>query len=355
METTGIHHATIISSDAQRTVDFYTRTLGMRLVKQTVNFNQPDTHHLYFGDSEATPGTLLSCFVWPDSRRGNEGIGGTHHVALTTRDRDTQLRWKRWLTDNGVRVWGPYDRVYFTSIYFNDPDGLILEIATRGPGFTLDESPDALGSELKYPPYEAMAGGRDEEAIELETWADPVPAIDPEMALQQIHHVTAIGTSAEKTERFFRDVVGLRTVKRTVNFDNPSAPHLYFGRESGEPGTIVTYFAYQHGEFRPFRMGTGVTHHLALRVDDQEELVRWKKHLEQHGVESSEIRDRKYYKGIYLHDPDGQILELATEGPGFLVDEDQEALGTALQLPDYLEDRRDEIESALGSLSIPGD
>jgi glyoxalase family protein len=352
MDISGIHHATMISSNAQRTVDFYTRLLGMRLVKQTVNFDQPNTHHLYFGDERATPGSLLTFFVWSDSRRGNEGIGGTHHIALNTENEETQLRWKRWLTDNGIRVWGPYNRVYFTSIYFNDPDGLVLEIATRGPGFTVDEPADELGSKVKYPPFETMAGGRDEEAIELMTWPESIQSIDAGMTLSPIHHITAIGTSEERTMRFYNEIVGLRTLKRTVNFDNPKSPHLYVGSGEGDPGTIITYFAYAHGEFRPFRMGTGVTHHFALSVRDEEALHQWKRHLAEHEIDSSDIRDRKYFKSIYLHDPDGQIIELATTGPGFLIDEDESGLGTRLQLPESLETRRSEIESSLSPLTI---
>lgn len=352
MQIDRIHHATAISSDAQRTVDFYTSVLGMKLVKQTVNFNQPDSRHLYFADNAAAPKTLLSFFVWPDARRGNEGIGGTHHIALTTRDTETQLRWKRWLTDNGVRVWGPYNRVYFTSIYFNDPDGLILEIATGGPGFTVDEPLDQLGEELKRPPYYTLRGMRDEEAIELETWSEPVQGIDAEMKLSPIHHISAIGTKEERTSRFYTDVVGLRTVKQTVNFDNPDSPHIYFGNADGQPGSIITYFIFEYRQMRPFRMGTGVTHHIALSVPDENSLEEWRTYLASHDIESSEIRDRKYFKSVYFHDPDGQILELATDGPGFLVDESVETLGSALQLPEHLEPRRDEIASSLPLLQV---
>jgi glyoxalase family protein len=350
MKLPRIHHATMICGDAQRTFDFYTRILGYRLIKQTVNLTQPDTRHLYFGDEIGTPGNLLTFFVWPGSRPGNEGIGGTHHIALTTKNEETQLRWKRWLTDRDVRVWGPYDRVYFSSIYFNDPDGLILEIATEGPGFTVDEPADQLGSEVKYPPYHTLRGGRDEETIELMNWREPVPFIDQEMELRQIHHVSAIGTKEDRILDLFTNVLGLHTVKRTVNFDNPDSPHIYVGNQAGEPGSIITYFVYDHGGFRPFRMGVGVSHHFALEVPDEAALKQWKQRLTEHEIESSDIRDRKYFKGIYFHDPNGQIIELVTSGPGFTVDESSEELGARLQLPEELEDRRDEIESSLPPL-----
>jgi glyoxalase family protein len=352
MKISGIHHATMISSDAQRTVDFYTNILGMQLIKQTVNFDQPDTRHLYFGDDQVTSGSVLTFFVWPGTRRGNEGIGGTHHIALSTENEETQLRWKRWLMDHGVRVWGPYNRVYFSSIYFNDPDGLILEIATRGPGFTVDEPADQLGTNVKFPPFETMAGGRDEEKIELTTWSEPIPAIDSEMRLSPIHHISAVGKRDEQIRAFFNEVLGIPTVKRTVNFDNPQSPHIYMSTGDGQPGSIITYFVFEFGKMRPFRMGTGVTHHFALTVANEGELHRWKEHLSEHEVDSSEIRDRKYFKSIYLHDPDGQIIELATSGPGFLVDEEKSELGQRLQLPEHLEPKRDEIESTLEPIEL---
>lgn len=354
MNITRIHHATMVSSDAQRTVDFYTRLLGMRLIKQTVYDNQPEVHqHIYFGNQSAEPGSILSFFVWPDTRRGNEGIGGTHHIALNTKDRESLLRWKRWLTDHDVRVWGPYDRVYFNSIYFNDPDGLILEIATEGPGFTVDEPAESLGQEIKYPPYRALRGMRDEEAIELETWPEPVPSIDKEMALNSLHHISAIGTNGDRILRFYNEILTLPTVKQTVNFDNPDSPHLYVGVDGGVPGSIITYFVYDQGGFRPFRMGTGVTHHFAFEVPDVDALHQWKEQLSRYEIESSDIRDRTYFQAVYFHDPNGHILQLATPGPGFTVDETLEELGSRLQLPAHLESKRDEFEANLPALD-PG-
>ena len=205
----GIHHLTAVSGDAQRTVDFYTRSLGLRLIKQTVNVDDPSSYQLYFADEENGPG-VLSFFERKGASRGRFGIGGTHHLAFETRDRDTLRQWKRWLTDGGIPVTGPYNRVYFESIYFTDPDGLILEIATRGPGWTLDEAPHALGSEVKLPPPETTANHRDEAAIAAETWPDPVPAPAPEMRLRRMHHITAIGSDASQTERFFVGILGMR-------------------------------------------------------------------------------------------------------------------------------------------------
>ncbi len=348
----GIHHLTAVSSDAQRTVDFYTRMLGLRLIKQTVNIDDPSSYHFYFADEEHGPGTL-TFFEWKGAPRGRHGIGGTHHLAFETRDSDTLRQWKRWLSDHGLPVTGPYNRVYFESIYFTDPDGLIVEIATRGPGWTLDEAPDALGSAVMLPPPETTVGGRDEAAIAADTWPDPIPTPTPQMRLKRMHHITAIGSDAGKTEHFFTDLLGMRLVKRTVNFDNPISPHLYFGVGEGAPGTIVTYFAYPHGAMRPVRPGSGMTHHFALSVADDDALQEWRDNLSALGVEATGIRNRVYFRSIYFHDPDGHLLEIATDTPGFTADESHEDLGRTLQLPIWLEARRSEIEHNLTPLAVP--
>ncbi|MEM8535873.1 MAG: VOC family protein, partial [Chloroflexota bacterium] len=136
MTIQGLHHITLVSANAQRTVDFYTKLLGQRLVKQTVNFDDPGSYHLYFGDELGRPGSAITFFEWPSAPKGHPGIGGTHHFALHVADYDGLLKWKRRLIDHGVAVDGPLDRHYFRSIYFRDPDGVIVEIATRGPGWT---------------------------------------------------------------------------------------------------------------------------------------------------------------------------------------------------------------------------
>ncbi|MCC6189932.1 MAG: VOC family protein [Anaerolineales bacterium] len=145
MTILGLRHIALVCGDAQRTVDFYARVLGLRLVKQTVNFDEPGSYHLYFGGELGRPGTAVTFFEWPGAPRGYPGLGGTHHFAPRVADETAQLKWKRRLTDHGLKVDGPLDRHYFKSIYFNDPDGGIIEIATDGPGWTRGEAPDALG------------------------------------------------------------------------------------------------------------------------------------------------------------------------------------------------------------------
>jgi glyoxalase family protein len=348
----GIHHITIVASDAARTVDFYTRVLGLRLVKQTVNFDDPTSYHLYFGDDLGRPGTAVTFFEWRGAPQGSPGIGGTHHYAFSVPDRDGLLRWKRRLTDHGQRVNGPLDRHYFTSIYFNDPDGTIIEIATRGPGWTIDESPDALGSEYRDPPHEMTVANRDAARIAADTWPEPVDSIDPGMALAHgIHHITAIGADIARTDAFFGDLLGMRRVKMTKNFDDPTSAHWYWGVGDGAPGTVITYFERKRERERPVKMGAGQTHHYALSVPSDEAQAAWRERLVAAGLRVSPILDRVYFKSIYTQDPDGHIVELATAGPGFAADEAPADLGTTLKLPPWLEDQRDRIAAGLKPLT----
>jgi glyoxalase family protein len=354
MKVLGLHHITIVSANAQRTVDFYTDILGLRLVKQTVNFDDPTSYHLYFGDETGRPGTAITFFEWPGARRGFPGIGGTHHVALQVPDYDSLLKWKRRLSDRGLKVTGPLNRHYFKSIYFNDPDGTILEIATYGPGWTIDEPADQLGTQYREPPAEMIVSNRDEARIQAETWAEPVPAITADMALSNgMHHISSISSNIEQTHAFFGELLGLRLVKRTSNFDDPHSAHWYWGVDDGKPGTLITHFERDPRKERPRQMGAGQTHHYAFAVASEEEQAEWRIRLSKAGYRVSPIMDRVYFKSIYTNDPDGHIVELATLGPGFPLDEPVSALGQSLKLPPWLEKDRNTIIDGLKPLHVP--
>lgn len=354
MTIQGLHHITIVSANAQRTVDFYTGVLGLRLVKQTVNFDDPGSYHLYFGDRTGRPGTAITFFEWRGATRGRPGIGGTHHFALEVADEDALLRWKRRLTDHGIAVDGPLDRHYFKSIYFNDPDGTIIEIATLGPGWTIDEVADKLGSEFRAPPEEMIVSNRDAERIQAITWPEPVPAITADMALKQgMHHITAIGSDIERTHAFFGDLLGMRRVKMTSNFDDPTSAHWYWGVDDGRPGTLITYFERDPARSQRMQMGAGQTHHYALAVPDEQTQLEWREKLVQAGLRVSPVMDRVYFKSIYTNDPDGHIVEIATAGPGFALDEPVAELGQKIMLPPWLESRRAEIMPFLKPLTVP--
>jgi glyoxalase family protein len=350
----GLHHITIGALDAQRTIDFYTTVLGLRFVKKTVNFDDPTTYHLYFGDAKGTPGTAITFFEWPGVPNGRPGIGGTHHVALKVGSADAQLKWKRRLVDLGLRVTGPFDRVYFSSIYFRDPDGLIVEIATLGPGWTVDESADQLGTTVIAPPQHLVKGHRDEDAIRARTWPEPVPTITPDMALTAgMHHITAIGSDMEATDAFYSGLLGLRRVKKTANFDDPGSAHWYWGDATGRPGSLITYFERDATKEGHARIGTGQTHHFAFAVRDEETQLEWRETLARAGLRVTPVMDRVYFKSIYTNDPDGHIVELATIGPGFASDEPVETLGQALKLPPWLERDRRALEARLRPVTTP--
>ncbi len=349
----GLHHLTVVSTDPGRAVAWYTGILGLRLVVRSVDIDDWRSHGLFFSTgASGAPGSLLTLVDWPDMKRGTPGIGGTHHVAFATADRETLLRWKRWLTDHGQSVDGPYDRTYFTSIYTKDPDGLIVEIATEGPGWTVDEAPEALGTVVKPPPFETTAAGRDEPAIAAETWPAPVTSIDDAMRLRHLHHITAIGTHQPEMERLWVETLGLRLVKRTINFDDPTSPHLYWGVGDAAPGTVVTFFVQDPNTRRPARSGTGVTHHWALEVPDGA-LEYWVERLTNYGNQVTPIQDRGPFQRVAFRNRDGMIVELATTGPGLPPSTGADAADLPLWLPTQLEAHRERIEANLSPLVIP--
>lgn len=353
MTILGLHHITLVSTDAQRTADFYTRVLGQRLTKKTVNFDDPGSYHLYFGDETGRPGTAITYFEWPRAPKGQIGIGGTHHYALRVKTYDGLLKWKRRLVDLGLKVDGPYDRFYFKSIYFQDPDGVNIEIATDGPGWTQDEAPDALGTVFQTPPQALTRGHRDEDAIAAEMWSEPVPDITADMALLNgMHHITAISSNIERTHKFYSDLLGMRRLKMTDNFEMAGSAHWYWGVGEGEPGTVITYFEHDPRKVRHSQMGAGLTHHFAFAVENEDVQLEYQSKLMRAGYRVSPIMDRVYFRSIYTNDPDGHIVELATVGPGFLVDEDVNTLGTGLMLPPWLEEQRDNIQAILKPVTV---
>jgi glyoxalase family protein len=347
--TKGFHHITMVSTDARRTVRFYRDVLGVGLVKRTVNYDDPASYHLYFGDERGAPGTLLTFFEWKTSRSGHWGVGGVHHLALIVGDENGQLKWKRRLVDHGVPVSGPYDRGWFHSIYFRDPDGQILEIATRGPGYALDEPADALGQRVIIPETGRLRGHRDESLISARTWPEPVDAITPDMRLDGIHHITGITDDIERADAFYQAALGLRIVKKSVNQDDADTPHWFWARYDGaevEPRSSLTLFEWKDSK-RGAHPGAGQTHHIAFRASSAEVQREWREHLVAMGVDVTEVMDRTYFTSIYFRAPDGQLLEIATDGPGFGIDEAEGELGSALRLPAWLEPERERIADSL--------
>ncbi len=350
--TQGFHHITMVSTNAPRTLAFYGGLLGFDLVKKTVNFDDPGAYHLYFGRDGGRPGTILTFFEWAHARRGHWGVGGVHHLALGVASPEAQLKWKRRLTDAGVAVSGPIDRGYFQSLYFADPDGQVLEIATAGPGYAIDEPTDALGRRLVVPPAERLPGGRDEAAIGRLTHPEPVPDVTPDMVLDGIHHITGITDDIERAGDFYEQALGLRIVKKTFNQDDERTKHYFWARYDGTtvgPHSALTLFGWEGSRYVA-RPGAGQTHHIAFRTESAEEQAAWRERLLSLGIEVTTVRDRIYFESIYFNAPDGLLLEIATDGPGFAIDEPIHELGAALKLPSWLEPRRHDIEQSLVAL-----
>jgi len=333
--TRGFHHITLVSGDVPRTVAFYRDVLGLSLVRQAVDPDAPGAYLLYFGDEAGRPGTLLRFLDWGDAPHGRPGIGGVHHLALGVESDEALLKWKRRLTDAGAHTSGPYDRGYFTSLYFRDPDGQILEIATAGPGYAIDEPAEALGRELLLPPERIVRGHRDEAAIAALTWPEPVPAITPDMALRGMHHISGITDDLARAGEFYEAALGLRLVKKTTNRDSPDMLHYFWAAYDGTsiaPHSSWTLFGFPP-HWNRARGGVGQTHAVAFRARDDEEQLAWLDRLRAMEVEVTEPVDHTWFRGIQFRAPDGQLLEIATDGPGFAAEEPAVSVPAAQAAP----------------------
>jgi glyoxalase family protein len=317
--TQGFHHVALVSGDAGRARAFYRDVLGLGLAGRSADPDDAASPLLFLGGEDGRPGTLLSVRDWGTAPQGRPGIGGVHHVAFGVESDEALLKWKRRLVDAGAHASGPYDRGYFTSLYFRDPDGQILEIATAGPGYGIDEPMDALGRELRLPPQRIVRGHRDEAAIEALSWPEPVPEITPDMALHGIHHVSAITDDLSRAGEFYEAALGLRLVKMTTNRDSPDMLHYFWAAYDGEriaPHSSWTLFGFPP-HWNRARGGVGQARHVAFRAADDEQLAGWRDHLRSMEVEVSEVRDRGYHRSLEFRAPDGQLVEIATDGPGF--------------------------------------
>jgi glyoxalase family protein len=320
---TGYHHLTMICSNAQENVRFYRDLLGLRFVKKTVNFDMPETYHLYYGDYHGSPGTLLTFFEWPRARGGQRGWGGTHHIALSVGSGAVLAYWRGRLERAGVPVEGPFDDHGFPTIRMADPDGLLVELCAPAGEDVPDGAPDLY-----------------------------VPA----MALGPIHHAAVVATNRDNALVFYRDLLGFELLGETPNPDDQRWTDLMFGVDpvASSDGmgpsmrllvTIVPADALPHA-----RYGPGQTHHLAFGVPDDPTELAWQERIGSAGIGISDVRDRSYFHSIYFNDPDGHVLEIATANPGFTADEPLETLGERLSLPPWFEARRTELEASLTPL-----
>ena len=303
MAIEGLHHITAITGDAPRNVDFCARVLGLRLVKKTVNFDQPDVYHLYYGDEAGAPGSILTFFEFPGAARGNAGDGMVHTIVWRAAAPEALDFWSQRLTNEGVAVaWDPGGL-----LRFHDFEGLTHEI---------------VPSEAGDPPLSAVA---------LD-----IPA---EHRLLGFHGVRAYAQAPDRSA--------------------PLLTSLGFTRRS-EGGAWIAQGARRHGviHYDPPPAGRGIpgagtVHHVAWSAADDAELTALRDDAIGAGARPTPIIDRQYFHSVYFREPSGVLFELASRDIGFAVDEDAAQLGTQLKLPPQYEDRRERIEAVLTPLPSP--
>ncbi|MDZ7849748.1 MAG: ring-cleaving dioxygenase [Halodesulfurarchaeum sp.] len=308
LHTPGIHHVTAIAADPGVNLQFYTQTLGMRLVKRSVNQDDVSVYHLFYGDREGSPGTSLTFFPYEGATPGRAGSGQvtTVHLAIPA---GAVEYWRDRLDDAGVDRDEPVERFGETVLPLRDPDGLELElVATEASGGT---PPDG-----------------------------PVPE---EHAIRGFHGVTMTIEDA-------RGMTGLLEAMGYGRNEETAGRTRY--ASSGDLGAVLDLQVDPDGSRG--RPGAGTVHHVAFRVTAAEQSA-WRDLLSDRGLRPTEIIDRKWFESVYVRTPGGILFEFATETPGYTVDEDLESLGNELVLPDWLEDRRTEIEAGLPDLAVPAE
>jgi len=294
----GIHHITVIASDPQANVDFYTGFLGLRLVKKTVNFDDPGTYHLYYGDDIGHPGTILTFFPWPNAYSGRPGAGEVITVAFTIPP-DSLDHWLRLAKKRNISVTGPQNRATGEPyLSLQDPDGLPIELVaeTHGSGH----------------------------------------------AIQGFHSAALALRNPEPTAELLTKSFGFRLLEQ-------HGDRLRFKAESSGPGHFVDLIA-QPGSTPRGAMGAGTVHHIAWRTANDETQKLWRRHLIEKGHNVTPVMDRQYFHSIYFREPGGVLFEIATDPPGFTFDETADQLGSGLKLPPWLEPERRAIEASLPPL-----
>ena len=310
-KVTGIHHVTAIAGDAQENLDFYAGVLGMRLVKRSVNQDDPGTYHLFYADAEGHPGSDLTFFPWSHLAPSRVGAGLTSEVSLAVPPGSLGY-WSDRLTGYGVRTGDREERFGEPTLPVTDPHGLALSLV---------ETPDAR---------------------EFSPWSgSPVPA---DLQIKGIHGVRAWERSLPATAGFLADVFDFREHGADGEWTR------YGPRAGGSGGWMELRSTPQE---RLGAWGTGSVHHVAWRVADDDEQREVRARVQEAGRGPTPVIDRFWFKSVYFREPGGVLFELATDGPGFGIDEDHATLGERLILPPWLEVHRDEIEAKLPELTMP--
>jgi glyoxalase family protein len=304
MKLRGIHHITAIASDPQRNVDFYAQILGLRFAKRTVNFDDPSTYHLYFGDRTGRPGTAITFFAWPGARRGSRGTGQVIAASFAI-PRGSIDYWKSRFAEHRVFCEEIPSRFDAAVLRLNDPDGLLLELI---------ESAQLDDVDLKY---ESEAPNK--------------------FAIHGFHAPTLEVQQAKPTEELLKNL-GFELTAEEKSWRR-------FSLNSKSTSAQVDLVERADGQFGVNSAGT--VHHIAFRCADEKEQLRWRKQLDELGLHVTPVIDRFYFHSIYFREPGGILFEIATEGPGFTVDEPVEHLGENLKLPPQYEEHRAEIDRVL--------
>ena len=308
---TGLHHVTAITADAQANIDFYCGVLGLRLVKLTVNFDDPSSYHLYYGDELGRPGTIMTFFAWPGAYRGRVGPPQVTTTAFAVPLGAIDY-WADRLGQRRVQSDAPVERFGQRVLRLVDPDGIALELVAA-----------------------AEPGGQ--------PWgAGPVPG---EHAIRGFHGVTISEEGYESTAKALTELMGFIAAGSDGN-------RFRYRAGSGE-GFASTVDLLCVPDARHGGMGAGIVHHVAFRTHDDAQQLEWRRRIAAERLNVSPVMDRNYFHSIYFREPGGVLFEIATDGPGMTADEPAEKLGSRLMLPPQYESHRAAIERALPEVRLP--
>jgi catechol 2,3-dioxygenase-like lactoylglutathione lyase family enzyme len=306
----GIHHVTAISSDPQQTINFYTETLGLHMVKLTVNYDDSSTYHVYFGDEIGRPGTILTFFPWPEAPRGRRGTGQLTVISFAVPEKALDY-WVERFKSHKVQFQSIIERFGQKVLPFTDADGQNLElVATTG--------------------YDGQP------------WKNGGVPVDH--AIRGFHSVTLLEEALEGTESLLLDILGFRQANHSEN-------RFRYEVGKGGSGTLVDVLAMPR-EPRGF-VSVGTVHHVAFRVSNDDEQKVLREEILKVNRNVTPVINRNYFRSIYFREPGGVLFEAATDPPGFTIDEPVERLGTSLALPQWLEPQRDRIAIALPKVRLP--
>ncbi len=306
----GIHHITAIAGDAQRNYDFYAKVLGLRMVKKTVNFDDPGTYHFYYGNENGTPGTILTFFPWMNVRQGVAGTGMATQIGYSV-PADSFEFWAERFKSNNVKHDQPLERLGELILPFRDPDGLQLNLVV----------PQKADSRKAWETGDVKAGA----------------------AIKGFHSITLTLRNMKPTSKVLTEVFGYKLLKQDGNF-------YRFVTDAIENAAIVDIFEDPTG--KPGIGAGGTNHHVAFRVKNEEALMAFREKVIKHGLNITEKIDRNYFFSLYFREPGGVLFEIATDNPGFDVDEPVNELGMHLKLPIQYEPQRSDIEKILPALAL---